>query len=195
MPNGYWIALTAFAVVTAAIPLARWWLMRGPNPGEQACGHCGYLVFGLPSSICPECGHDLNIVGTRRPSRWLELCPLTRLLICLLVWTGWCTAASTLTWRPFQWYVQPCTVLYGESSRRVWGPRESQGPYPNDAAYQRLWRWKQNGTVTSWPIKLPSDAQLIGWRVEVFNEAGRFSFTTERFFSNPSEPEETVPRF
>lgn len=30
---------------------------------EPVCGKCGYIVKGLPSSICPECGSDLKRVG------------------------------------------------------------------------------------------------------------------------------------
>ena len=30
------------------------------------CGRCGYDVRGLPSRVCPECGGNLRVVGTRR---------------------------------------------------------------------------------------------------------------------------------
>ena len=30
------------------------------------CGRCGYDVRGLPTPVCPECGGDLGVVGTRR---------------------------------------------------------------------------------------------------------------------------------
>lgn len=30
---------------------------------ERGCGKCGYNVRGLPSSTCPECGSDLEVVG------------------------------------------------------------------------------------------------------------------------------------
>jgi hypothetical protein len=30
---------------------------------ELCCGKCGYNVRGLPSSTCPECGSDLDVVG------------------------------------------------------------------------------------------------------------------------------------
>ena len=30
---------------------------------ELGCGKCGYNVRGLPSSTCPECGSDLELVG------------------------------------------------------------------------------------------------------------------------------------
>lgn len=36
---------------------------------DPACGHCGYLVKGLSTFTCPECGSDLREVGiTRRPT-------------------------------------------------------------------------------------------------------------------------------
>jgi len=31
------------------------------------CGNCGYNVHGLPTSVCPECGSDLDIVGRVHP--------------------------------------------------------------------------------------------------------------------------------
>jgi class 3 adenylate cyclase len=39
-------------------------LLRGAraNP-EPACGKCGYVVRGLPTFHCPECGSDLRAVG------------------------------------------------------------------------------------------------------------------------------------
>ena len=42
--------------------------MLAPRSGvtsmpELRCGKCGYNVRGLPSSTCPECGSDLDVVG------------------------------------------------------------------------------------------------------------------------------------
>lgn len=37
-------------------------------PDEPTCGKCGYIVRGLSSSICPECGSDLRIVGVIPPN-------------------------------------------------------------------------------------------------------------------------------
>jgi hypothetical protein len=44
------------------------------------CASCGYNVQGLPSSICPECGSDLDIVGRLTPQfrRWQAVPPLLR---------------------------------------------------------------------------------------------------------------------
>src|SRR4051812_24607510 len=39
---------------------------RGADP---SCGRCGYLVKGLTTFTCPECGSDLREVGiVRRPT-------------------------------------------------------------------------------------------------------------------------------
>jgi hypothetical protein len=40
-------------------------------PGPVACGACGYPVRGLTSWTCPECGADLQAVGTTQPGRRL----------------------------------------------------------------------------------------------------------------------------
>lgn len=49
-----------------------------PPPCGPRCARCGYSVRGLPSSICPECGSDLNDVGTvinrHRTRRALVIC-------------------------------------------------------------------------------------------------------------------------
>ena len=42
---------------------------RGRDVVHGACGHCGYSLRGLPSTICPECGSDTAVVGVRQPSR------------------------------------------------------------------------------------------------------------------------------
>jgi hypothetical protein len=46
-----------------------WLVVRGRRTVTDACcGRCGYLVAGLPGSVCPECGSDLFAVGIRMPS-------------------------------------------------------------------------------------------------------------------------------
>ena len=40
-----------------------------PADAPILCGRCGYNVRGLPSDVCPECGGDLAVVGTRAGNR------------------------------------------------------------------------------------------------------------------------------
>lgn len=61
------IALGAFASLPAI--LRRLAGRRGGNFVHGVCGQCGYSLRGLPTTICPECGSDTAVVGTRRPSR------------------------------------------------------------------------------------------------------------------------------
>ena len=61
------IALGAFASLPAI--LRRLAGRRGGNFVHGVCGRCGYSLRGLPTTICPECGANTAIVGTRRPSR------------------------------------------------------------------------------------------------------------------------------
>jgi hypothetical protein len=72
-------ALLGLAVLVACLPvlilfasaLAR---ARPRTPSdfiEGVCGRCGYSLQGLPGTICPECGADTSIVGTRQPRRRL----------------------------------------------------------------------------------------------------------------------------
>jgi class 3 adenylate cyclase len=74
------VGLAALALVAASVFLLRQFRRRsqGSAGAEGACGHCGYLVRGLTTFTCPECGSDLRQVGiTRRrgsapagPPRW-----------------------------------------------------------------------------------------------------------------------------
>src|SRR5436190_23873548 len=34
-----------------------------PRDADPKCGQCGYVVRGIPSFTCPECGSDLRDVG------------------------------------------------------------------------------------------------------------------------------------
>jgi hypothetical protein len=60
------VLLISFAAATA-LP---WALMRAGFLAsrfvEGVCGRCGYSLRGLPTPVCPECGADSLVVGTRR---------------------------------------------------------------------------------------------------------------------------------
>lgn len=90
-PTHFWIAFfgTGGLLVLLAYLGGR---RRRLNPreveqagGPVGCGQCGYDVRGLPSSICPECGSDLDDVGrlTSRFRKW-QAVPIAARLIA---WT------------------------------------------------------------------------------------------------------------
>lgn len=82
--------------------------------GHSACAFCGYFTTGLPTSICPECGKDLNVVGIRRPTRWREFSPGARLGFTLLSFTAAFWTAAGLVWIPFNAHLQPGTYLFSD---------------------------------------------------------------------------------
>lgn len=54
---GYMLTMTLVARVgpLAAMKVATW---LNPTSDPTKCPHCGYLRYGLPSKICPECGTE-----------------------------------------------------------------------------------------------------------------------------------------
>jgi hypothetical protein len=77
------------------------WAFRGRRgyTGEPKCAVCGYIVVGLPSAVCPECGADLSApgavvrAGSRQPrgiwvrlAGWTAFCLLTLYIICVMAW-------------------------------------------------------------------------------------------------------------
>ncbi len=59
--------LMAFYVATIGGAIVWRFLCRRDDKLEPQCGSCGYSARGLPTSICPECGGDLNVVGIAQP--------------------------------------------------------------------------------------------------------------------------------
>jgi rRNA maturation endonuclease Nob1 len=62
------LLILAWMVFTAVIGVVvDTFLRRNYHPWNQfdhpRCGGCGYIVIGLPSHICPECGGNLRDVG------------------------------------------------------------------------------------------------------------------------------------
>ena len=56
-----WLVIFLVLVVVALVWLIVGRRRRGPT--EPSCGNCGYLVHGLTTFTCPECGSDLREVG------------------------------------------------------------------------------------------------------------------------------------
>ncbi len=67
----------------AGVAIWIFWLIvrRKGGAGDPSCGACGYLVIGLTTRICPECGNDLSDVGIRMPG---EARPMPRALRAFL---------------------------------------------------------------------------------------------------------------
>ena len=71
------MALSVMGLIVLAIPVACLlglvWLwvrvLRKPTMQHAVCGHCQYIVEGLPTLFCPECGSDFRKVGIQTPSR------------------------------------------------------------------------------------------------------------------------------
>jgi class 3 adenylate cyclase len=58
------IPLIVLALIAFAFALRRWKNRRAARAAnEPSCGRCGYLVKGLTTFTCPECGSDLRDVG------------------------------------------------------------------------------------------------------------------------------------
>ena len=72
---------------------------------SRHCGRCGYDVRGLPTTICPECGGDLERFGrvrqehVRHPTRerWLFLGSMGVLAFALIASMGTVDVRSVLT--------------------------------------------------------------------------------------------------
>ena len=60
---------------------------------DATCGNCSYSIYGLPSSVCPECGADLHAAGVRRPGIPRPLEGGARVLI----WTFGCSGSLWFT--------------------------------------------------------------------------------------------------
>ena len=58
-----WMMVTAVVGVVVETILRREVEREISGAREPRCGRCGYIVIGLPSRICPECGSDLRTVG------------------------------------------------------------------------------------------------------------------------------------
>jgi hypothetical protein len=61
-----WMTITAVVGVVVETILRRELDRDGAAAREPSCGRCGYIVTGLPSHVCPECGSDLRTVGVVR---------------------------------------------------------------------------------------------------------------------------------
>ncbi len=107
-----WVILILGVLAAAGVLV---WKRRQAPRREPSCGKCGYLVKGLPTFTCPECGSDLREVGivtqeTRRPMSagvkaitWTIALPLPAFLLTSLIANALPFVQSTtdtLTYQP-----------------------------------------------------------------------------------------------
>ena len=78
IPLLFLAAIAVGVVVGVALVLLR---HRRPVRQEPSCGKCGYVVTGLPSFTCPECGSDLREVGILIAESRRPLSPLVKGII------------------------------------------------------------------------------------------------------------------
>ena len=61
-----------------------WWrVLRKPKHYHAVCGHCQYIVEGLQTMFCPECGSDFRKVGIEMPHKQDRV----ELATFLILWT------------------------------------------------------------------------------------------------------------
>jgi hypothetical protein len=112
------VALTAWscwALLIVAVLASKAFLKRRiPEPAtvksEPTCGNCGYLVKGLPSYTCPECGGNLGEVGVHFGNQW-RTHPLTRIIL----WTFVLLVPAHYGWR----FVGPRLPAFRDSQKRM----------------------------------------------------------------------------
>lgn len=85
------MALSFMALIVFAIPLPcllglawLWYrVLRTPKEQHAVCGHCQYIVEGLQTMFCPECGSDFRKVGIGTPGKRGQIEPVR----FLVLWT------------------------------------------------------------------------------------------------------------
>jgi len=94
-----WVLILPLLIGAAAIGVWLWQPRRRSVVGsEPHCAACGYIVYGLPAPVCPECGADLTVAGsiitskTRRRSilerqiGWAIFCGLAVYFPAAMLW-------------------------------------------------------------------------------------------------------------
>jgi class 3 adenylate cyclase/predicted RNA-binding Zn-ribbon protein involved in translation (DUF1610 family) len=81
------MSLAAIALILVIMFFVR--RRRAARLADPTCGSCGYIVTGLTTFTCPECGSDLRQVGIIRGSvaKAKPARPLSKLLLPLAGWT------------------------------------------------------------------------------------------------------------
>lgn len=84
-----------FAVIPAASLAWLWYLvLRKLTMQHAVCGHCQYIVEGLQTMYCPECGSDFRKVGIVTPRRQAAIKPAFFQLAWLVLLTPFALSMS-----------------------------------------------------------------------------------------------------
>ncbi len=169
----WYIVLGVYVAVTAGVVVfLRAQRRRAADDEEARCGSCGYPTRGLPTSICPECGRDLNVVGTRRPTSWNRLTPPQRRSRLVGAWTVWAIGFAWVMWPPFEWF-QPGTQWLQDNLAL----ESLSGPYV--VQITRAWRMRSWGWRNA---NAPGAASVqTGWAVQIHDRGyGRVLSITHR---------------
>jgi len=135
----------------AALALAGLWftytaLFRDRARGRRRCPRCWYSMEGIPSTTCPECGHDARterrLLRTRR--RWPRALAAAGLLAAAL------TIAALPYWLRGDWVsLVPTSVLVevaGPYRGNVgWAPPRGLDVLREDLSTEALKRWTAGG--------------------------------------------------
>jgi len=155
----WFIAFVGYAALAAAvIVFLRAQRLPATDDEEARCGFCGYRTRGLPTSTCPECGRDLNVVGIRRPTSWNRLTPAQRPSRLCAAWTIGIGGLALAAWPPLQElrsgvrWMSDCVTL-----------REPGGAYHVEV--ERAWRVR--GWGNGYPSTPRAGSALAAWAVSV----------------------------
>lgn len=152
----------------------------------QSCAFCGYLTTGLPSSICPECGQDLNVVGVKQPRSW-QVPPHARLFLTLASFTTAYGLALWLSWVPFHEKLQPGTYLFSDTVSWTATPRGESIQFSR-ATSAHCWPWQREALRAA--ITSPK-----AWMIEILEPHTNYCTGAEdllepRLVRNTSLPQE-----
>ena len=117
-----------------------------PSNGESVCGKCGYIVKGLTTLNCPECGSDLRDVGIVSPAHSAGKARFIRLFAptaIFLVWTAVCVALYVIFLIPYRAVIfGPFQNFGGMIDKEVWPnsgfSQRTVSLFPVSAAFRKI---------------------------------------------------------
>ena len=167
------LLVVAEAIAVVVLLAAR--RRRKNAPALPSCGKCGYVVQGLPTFTCPECGSDLREAGIitstqRRPfgplaraSLWTLILPVPALLFTVLAAM---TILPTRVTRNETWdLVGPASGAYGGLRVLAKGDMLSWPSQPATPALTQIsFEWAAGDPPRVGPLAV--DLQTKGYRYQ-----------------------------